>query len=302
MAAMAAAGTPACSASELVARGRESAAVLQDMLGQQPAAGAGAAPHGLRDLAEQILRCCDRALASLLSAHAETEEATSRKRKPDGERGGSAVPPAGMRSSKRMRMSRGERGTRVEKKGTMEDGFIWRKYGQKDIHGSNYPRLYFRCTYKDDHGCMARRQVQQSDADPSVYLITYFGEHTCCRDGAIEPPPAPFVINFGCSSGSGSPWPPSCDDDDCMVSAETTSSALCNSPEGEELRAGTGDDEADEFIVKQSTPVHEPMGILGSPEWDAVGGCLDWELGYDEMSSFDIDGFFRYDIDYLGLL
>jgi len=38
------------------------------------------------------------------------------------------------------RMSRGERGIRVEKRGTVEDGFIWRKYGQKDIHGSNYPR------------------------------------------------------------------------------------------------------------------------------------------------------------------
>jgi len=35
---------------------------------------------------------------------------------------------------------RGERGTRVEKRRTVEDGFIWRKYGQKEIHGSKYPR------------------------------------------------------------------------------------------------------------------------------------------------------------------
>ena len=43
---------PACAATELVAKGRESAAVLKAMLGQLPAA---ATPHdGLRDLAEQV--------------------------------------------------------------------------------------------------------------------------------------------------------------------------------------------------------------------------------------------------------
>lgn len=38
------------------------------------------------------------------------------------------------------RVSCGEKGKRVEKQGTMDDGFIWRKYGQKEICDSKYPR------------------------------------------------------------------------------------------------------------------------------------------------------------------
>lgn len=47
-------------------------------------------------------------------------------------------------------------------------------------------RSYFRCTHKFDQGCMAVRQVQRSEEDPSTYLITYLGEHTC-RDPAMAP-------------------------------------------------------------------------------------------------------------------
>jgi hypothetical protein len=98
---------PACKATELVAKGRESAAVLKAMLGQLPAVvGAGAMPHGLRDLAEQILRCCDRALAALHSGTGTgTEEAasSSRKRKPEREGGLAAAAPPAATGSKRMR-------------------------------------------------------------------------------------------------------------------------------------------------------------------------------------------------------
>jgi len=38
------------------------------------------------------------------------------------------------------RLRGGERATRAEKRRTMEDGFVLRKYGQKDIHGSKHPR------------------------------------------------------------------------------------------------------------------------------------------------------------------
>uniref|UniRef100_A0ACD5WNT0 Uncharacterized protein n=1 Tax=Avena sativa TaxID=4498 RepID=A0ACD5WNT0_AVESA len=66
---------------------------------------------------------------------------------------------------------------------TLNDGKSWRKYGQKNIHDSTNPRSYYRCTYKPDQGCMATRQVQKSQSNPSELEISYYGQHTC-RDPA----------------------------------------------------------------------------------------------------------------------
>ncbi|KAK7292787.1 hypothetical protein RJT34_15640 [Clitoria ternatea] len=65
--------------------------------------------------------------------------------------------------------------------GSLEDGYSWRKYGQKDILGAKFPRGYFRCTYRNVQGCLATKQVQKSDEDPMVYEITYKGRHTCTQ-------------------------------------------------------------------------------------------------------------------------
>ncbi|KAL6649874.1 hypothetical protein ACP70R_014098 [Stipagrostis hirtigluma subsp. patula] len=124
---------------------------------------------------------------------------------------------------------------------TLDDGHVWRKYGQKEIQNSPhpsvlglasllsqafdasgsfarsravfrleqegelsahalcyrnsnrsasllrvFPRSYFRCTHKSDQGCNAKRHVQLCDTDPSKYVITYYGEHTC-RDPSTVP-------------------------------------------------------------------------------------------------------------------
>ncbi|CAA0812974.1 Probable WRKY transcription factor 30 [Striga hermonthica] len=63
--------------------------------------------------------------------------------------------------------------------GQLDDGFNWRKYGQKDILGAKYPRGYYRCTYRHGQGCLATKQVQRSDEDPTVFEITYRRQHTC---------------------------------------------------------------------------------------------------------------------------
>ncbi|KAL2526847.1 putative WRKY transcription factor 70 [Abeliophyllum distichum] len=61
---------------------------------------------------------------------------------------------------------------------TMEDGYAWRKYGQKNILNKEYPRCYYRCTHKYE-GCKATKQVQRIKEDPILYQITYFDHHTC---------------------------------------------------------------------------------------------------------------------------
>ncbi|XVE88235.1 hypothetical protein DITRI_Ditri19aG0053500 [Diplodiscus trichospermus] len=55
------------------------------------------------------------------------------------------------------------------------DSWAWRKYGQKPIKGSPYPRGYYRCS--SSKGCPARKQVERSRVNPSMLVITYSCEH-----------------------------------------------------------------------------------------------------------------------------
>ncbi|CAL5027121.1 unnamed protein product [Urochloa decumbens] len=71
------------------------------------------------------------------------------------------------------------------------DGRLWRKYGQKNIKNSHFPRLYFRCSYYEDKHCMASKLIQQVSNDyPPLYKVTYMHEHTC----NAAPIPAPDVV------------------------------------------------------------------------------------------------------------
>ncbi|NP_001312475.1 probable WRKY transcription factor 41 [Nicotiana tabacum] len=60
-----------------------------------------------------------------------------------------------------------------------DDGYSWRKYGQKDILGSIHPRAYYRCTHRNTQGCLATKQVQRSVGNSSTFEVTYKGRHSC---------------------------------------------------------------------------------------------------------------------------
>ena len=53
-----------------------------------------------------------------------------------------------------------------------EDGYRWRKYGQKIIKGAAFPRSYYRCTAPN---CPARKHVEGDPKDPGS--IAYEGIH-----------------------------------------------------------------------------------------------------------------------------
>ncbi|XP_074367880.1 putative WRKY transcription factor 30 [Apium graveolens] len=78
-------------------------------------------------------------------------------------------------------------GTGIE--GSLDDKYNWRKYGQKDILGAKHPRGYYRCTHRHAQGCLATKQVQRSDNDPTLFEITYRGRHTCTDQSSNSSPP-----------------------------------------------------------------------------------------------------------------
>jgi hypothetical protein len=57
----------------------------------------------------------------------------------------------------------------------LDDGYRWRKYGQKAVKNNKFPRSYYRCTYQ---GCNVKKQVQRLSKDEEVVVTTYEGMHS----------------------------------------------------------------------------------------------------------------------------
>ncbi|KAK2418843.1 putative WRKY transcription factor [Trifolium repens] len=69
----------------------------------------------------------------------------------------------------------GENVSKLKNEGLPSDFWSWRKYGQKPIKGSPYPRGYYRCS--TTKGCSAKKQVERSSTDASMLIITYTSKH-----------------------------------------------------------------------------------------------------------------------------
>lgn len=72
----------------------------------------------------------------------------------------------------------------------LDDGYKWRKYGQKPVRNSPFPRSYYRCTISC---CNVKKRVERSFTDQSSVITTYEGQHTH---------PRPLILSKQGSFGS----------------------------------------------------------------------------------------------------
>ncbi|CAL4895084.1 unnamed protein product [Urochloa decumbens] len=164
---------------------QEMEAAVQLIRHEGPAAGAPVTPNS--------------SVLSLSSCEAGADEETQRRGKQEGSRleeeeedeqeevdadEGSAADRNCKRSkAKKQKAARGEKKPREPRVAFMtksevdhlEDGYRWRKYGQKAVKNSSYPRSYYRCTAAR---CGVKKRVERSHQDPSTVVTTYEGQHT----------------------------------------------------------------------------------------------------------------------------
>ncbi|XP_022983974.1 probable WRKY transcription factor 68 [Cucurbita maxima] len=69
----------------------------------------------------------------------------------------------------------------------LEDGYRWRKYGQKAVKNSPFPRSYYRCTTPT---CNVKKRVERCSNDPTILVTTYEGQHTHPTPILLPPPPS----------------------------------------------------------------------------------------------------------------
>ncbi|VVB12792.1 unnamed protein product [Arabis nemorensis] len=141
---------------------------------------AGSSPmETTEDLAKSVLHCFSDALSILIDTNDDQSDFNSSPQQDS--------PPV-LESRKKPHHKRGRKTSMAESSDyrrhesanpIYHDGYLWRKYGQKQIKESDHERSYYKCAYTKDQNCQAKKQVQKIQHNPPLYSTTYFGHHTC---------------------------------------------------------------------------------------------------------------------------
>ncbi|KAL4375841.1 hypothetical protein GQ457_02G002140 [Hibiscus cannabinus] len=169
---------------------------------------------------------------------------------------------------------------KLKNEGPPSDSWSWRKYGQKPIKGSPYPRGYYKCS--TSKGCSAKKQVERCKTDASMLIVTYTSSHNH---------PVPDLTT---KNRTQSPKEPETNDSDDDHRPPTTPNQKHHQPEvsQEELKdelptvKTSSDEDASEeehFHYLQS-PLRLPQNIVIDQEHeDPLSGNLDRGLLLDEQ-------------------
>lgn len=149
-------------------------------------------------------------------------------------------------SSSKRRKNNLKRVCHVPTENLSSDTWSWRKYGQKPIKGSPYPRGYYKCSTLK--GCMARKQVERNRSEPGMFIVTYTAEHNH---------PMPTQTKSLAGSARQKPATPNSDDPSKHTPSSVMSPVNPNSPASDKMESSRddredlaeGEDDDNEFNV-----------------------------------------------------
>ncbi|CAK7342914.1 unnamed protein product [Dovyalis caffra] len=143
------------------------------------------------------------------------------------------------------------------------DGYNWRKYGQKQVKGSEYPRSYYKCTYPN---CPVKKKVERS-FDGQIAEIVYKGEHNHSK-------PQPPKRNSSGTQGLGAVSDSNAQD---RNSTPLWSNQLNERNEGSEAR--------EQNQIESGLPVHSIYQGQAPPSYDPAGnGSINAGAGTSDNS------------------
>ncbi|KAF4371664.1 hypothetical protein F8388_008604, partial [Cannabis sativa] len=74
----------------------------------------------------------------------------------------------------------------------LDDGYKWRKYGQKVVKNTQHPRSYYRCTQDN---CRVKKRVERLAEDPRMVITTYEGRHVHSPSHDLEDSQSPSPLS-----------------------------------------------------------------------------------------------------------
>lgn len=117
-----------------------------------------------------------------------------------------------------------------------EDGYNWRKYGQKQVKGSENPRSYYKCTYPN---CPTKKKVERA-LDGQITEIVYKGSHNHPKPQSTRRSSSQSVQHSACTNSDIS--------DQSVVPMESVTMQ-------EDSSVSIGEDDFD-----QNSPISNPGG------------------------------------------
>ncbi|CAN0903860.1 WRKY transcription factor WRKY24 [Linum grandiflorum] len=125
-----------------------------------------------------------------------------------------------------------------------EDGYNWRKYGQKQVKGSENPRSYYKCTFPN---CPTKKKVEKRSSDGQITEIVYKGSHNHPKPQSKQRSSS-AASSVTTTSNSQSIHHPAQSHDQIQehsFGTTTHGSAQMDTPENSSISIGGGDDDFD---------------------------------------------------------